>query len=444
MTITQQAKRWNDTGSSTLLATGFSLKSSSHVLAKIAPAHSNSAICLGREVIIANQLSALPEGTRIALSIVEALTIPKSVGDCEVVVYLNPGINALGRYFPNGSINDLLLPWQGGQPVGGGTGVASSVDRRRKDRARRNLYGLKVADDLGGDMDGYSDEDIDTEADTRIPAGADIEASMDLDEPGPFAFMSSTTLPRVPTQADLSKTLISAGTSSKPLPAIPQSDTDGSMALSPPLTEADEAWDVMDLASFLEFSVASTHCLETLHKSGHKHREVRANAFHVNIHSGVVRFAHFGNRSESLETTGGPSALVLRASGLLGPGGVGGRDPSDGGEDDCERMTNASDTKDPEFQDTRKVKEAICYLAPEQTGTAETNNEDHRTDLYALGVLFWTLIVGHGALPFEGSPVELLHKVVQVRPRDVHEIRRDVPLVLSAIISKVRPNKNFL
>jgi serine/threonine protein kinase len=164
--------------------------------------------------------------------------------------------------------------------------------------------------------------------------------------------------------------------------------------------------DTIDLASFLEFAVSAAHALETLHKAGLIHREVRPNAFHVNVHSGAVRFAHFGNRSVSLERLGGPSSLVIEAGEL------------------------------PERKQ-RKVKEAMCYLAPEQTGTAETVAEDHRTDLYALGVLFWTLLVGHGRLPFEGSAMELLHSVVQRRPASVHEVRRDVPEVVSKVVDKV-------
>ena len=75
--------------------------------------------------------------------------------------------------------------------------------------------------------------------------------------------------------------------------------------------------------------------------------------------------------------------------------------------------------------------------APEQTGGVESTSEDNRTDLYALGVMFWTLLVGRGILPFEGGPLELLHAIVQKRPMPVHEVRRDVPQVLALIIDKV-------
>ncbi|KAJ7748524.1 hypothetical protein DFH07DRAFT_747280 [Mycena maculata] len=164
-------------------------------------------------------------------------------------------------------------------------------------------------------------------------------------------------------------------------------------------------FDIMDLASFLEFAVQATHCLEAMHsRAGVVHREVRANAFHLNSHSGLVRFVHFGNRAISLESFGSPSSLVLHVF------------------DELEKV---------------KVKEALCYLAPEQTGSIETMTQDHRTDLYSLGILFWTLLVGQGQMPFEGGPLELLHSIVQKRPMPVHEVRRDVPQVLASIVDKL-------
>ncbi|KAG9055946.1 hypothetical protein FS842_000718 [Serendipita sp. 407] len=401
-----EAKQWNDTGSSTLLATGFALKTGSQVLAKIAPAHSNSAICLGREVVINNQLSSMPDGTRVALSMAEAFSIPKSAGDCEVVIYLSPGINALGRYFPPGSINDLLLPW------------VVSMDRSKvppdltygklqRDRLKRSITDSKTI-----------------EYDEATETAEFIEPTETTTEKGNILEESTD----VPMDVDDMTLDFSA-------PQTTAADAAGVELLNTDDYSRD-AWDVMDLASFLEFAINSTHCLEILHKSGHKHREVRANAFHVSMHSGAVRFAHFGNRSESLEKTGGPSQLVLRASGLIPPDddttGVSRSDGSEKGRDDDDLASEFG-----ELRDTRKVKEAICYLAPEQTGTGETNIEDHRTDLYALGVLFWTMAVGNGTLPFDGSPVEILHKVVQSKPSEVHEVRRDIPIVLSAIISKL-------
>ncbi|KAI0307475.1 histidine kinase [Multifurca ochricompacta] len=163
-----------------------------------------------------------------------------------------------------------------------------------------------------------------------------------------------------------------------------------------------ESTDTMDLATFLEFAIQATHCLENLHRLGIVHREVRANAYHINAHSGVVRLVHYGNRSVSLEMFGGPSSLVIQADGL--------------GE-----------------ENKSKVKEALCYLSPEQTGSMETTSDDHRTDMYSLGIMFWTLLVGRGMLPFEGGPLEILHSIAQKRPMPVHEVRRDVPQVVDQI-----------
>ena len=58
---------------------------------------------------------------------------------------------------------------------------------------------------------------------------------------------------------------------------------------------------------------------------------VRANAFHLNAHSGLVRLVHFGNRAVSLEQFGVPSTFVLRSDAFEEPKKL-------------------------------KVKEALCYL----------------------------------------------------------------------------------
>ncbi|KAH8120504.1 dual-domain HisK/Mak2 protein kinase [Phellopilus nigrolimitatus] len=200
--------------------------------------------------------------------------------------------------------------------------------------------------------------------------------------------------------------LLLAGVSETQARLSPDRDTYVANIEESDMREEHNTFRIMDLASFLEFAIQATHCLELIHKLGIIHREVRANAFHLNDHSGLVRFAHFGNRSVSLEQLGGPSALVIAA-------------------DTLEELSK------------RKVKEALCYLAPEQTGSVETSHEDQRTDLYSLGILFWTLLVGQGQMPFEGSPTEILYAIPQRRPMPVHEFRRDVPHVVALIIEKL-------
>ncbi|TFY70059.1 hypothetical protein EVJ58_g21 [Rhodofomes roseus] len=288
----KQAVPWEDTGSMTVLAEGTSLKDGSSVLAKIVPAHSNASLCLEREVHILERMATTPESSSTTLRLIDFFSIPRSNGDCVVLLLSHPGLNILGRRYiatrPPPSHTDILM--------------------------------------------------------------------MGMEEPYTVEEM--------------------------------------------------EAIEIMDLASFLEFAIQATHCLEMMHRNGLIHREVRANAFHLNAHSGLVRMVHFGNRAVSLEQFGVPSAFVLSADAF----------------EEAKKL---------------KVKEALCYLAPEQTGSMEALNEDHRTDLYSLGIMFWTLLVGRGTMPFEGGPLELLHAVVQKRPMPVHEVRRDIPQVLALIIDKL-------
>ena len=251
------------------------------------------------------KMAAYPESSSTTLRMIDFFTIPKTNGDCVVLLLFHPGLNILGRYFPPAKVNNLLI---------------GDISRARPAPTHRDVF-----------MSGVEE---------------------------------------------------------------------------PYIMEEMEAIEIMDLATFLEFAIQATHCLEMMHRHGLIHREVRANAFHLNHHSGLVRLVHFGNRAVSLEQFGVPSEFVLKADAF----------------EEVQKL---------------KVKEALCYFAPEQTGSMENLAEDHRTDLYSLGIMFWTLLVGRGTMPFEGGPLELLHAVVQKRPMPVHEVRRDIPQVLAMIIEKL-------
>ncbi|KAH9850662.1 histidine kinase [Lenzites betulinus] len=302
----EKAVSWEDTGSMTLLAEGTNLQDGTSVLAKIVPAHSNASMLLEREAHILEKMATSPESSSTTLRMIDFFTIPKTNGDCAVLLLFHPGLNILGRYFPPAKVNNLLF---------------GDISRARpSSSSRRDIY-------MTGVEEPYSMEEM-------------------------------------------------------------------------------EAIEIMDLATFLEFAIQATHCLEMMHRNGLIHREVRANAFHLNHHSGLVRLVHFGNRAVSLEQFGVPSEFVLQADAF----------------EEVQKL---------------KVKEALCYFAPEQTGSMENIAEDHRTDLYSIGIMFWTLLVGRGTMPFEGGPLELLHAVVQKRPMPVHEVRRDIPQVLAMIIEKL-------
>jgi hypothetical protein len=77
----------------------------------------------------------------------------------------------------------------------------------------------------------------------------------------------------------------------------------------------------------------------------------------------------------------------------------------------------------------------LMYMSPEQTGRT-TFQPDHRTDLYSIGITFYVVLTQ--SLPFaNNSPMEIVHSVMNRRLTAVHEIRPDLPMVLSAILDKL-------
>lgn len=77
----------------------------------------------------------------------------------------------------------------------------------------------------------------------------------------------------------------------------------------------------------------------------------------------------------------------------------------------------------------------LAYIAPEQTGRTG-RSVDARSDLYALGAIFYALLTG--APPFTAQdPVELVHAHLARRPRPPHAVNPDIPPLLSSIVLKL-------
>ncbi|KAL8734393.1 MAG: hypothetical protein Q9166_001591 [cf. Caloplaca sp. 2 TL-2023] len=157
----------------------------------------------------------------------------------------------------------------------------------------------------------------------------------------------------------------------------------------------------ISLATFLDFAIGASECLELLHH-GLKvvHGELRADAFHFNRDSGVVRLVNFGSGPRSFEHSGGLTSA---------------------GWSTLSRQTG--------------IKTRLMFIAPEQTGRMSAE-PDYRTDIYSLGILFWTMLAGEPV--FDGlSAMDIIQAVLGRRVPPISNIRFDVPDVLSGIIQRM-------
>ena len=77
------------------------------------------------------------------------------------------------------------------------------------------------------------------------------------------------------------------------------------------------------------------------------------------------------------------------------------------------------------------------YLSPEQCLDEDI---DQRTDIYSLGVSFYEMLTGITPLSAD-SPLALLRQIIDVEPKDVGELRPEVPEALRVILRKMMAKK---
>lgn len=157
--------------------------------------------------------------------------------------------------------------------------------------------------------------------------------------------------------------------------------------------------DAVPLQTFLDFAVGATECLEILHHGQRLvHGEIRGDAFHMNAETGRVKLVNFGSGLRTFEhglTSTGWSTLTKE----LG------------------------------------AKTKLTYMSPEQTGRMPAE-PDSRTDIYSLGILFWTMLTQQAA--FEGeTPMDIIQGVLGRRLPSVSSVRLDIPDVISKVIQKM-------
>ncbi len=77
----------------------------------------------------------------------------------------------------------------------------------------------------------------------------------------------------------------------------------------------------------------------------------------------------------------------------------------------------------------------LAYISPEQTGRMN-RGIDYRTDLYSLGVTFYELLTKE--LPFQtNDPMELVYCHMAKTAPQVHEIKPEIPAIISEIVRKL-------
>jgi serine/threonine protein kinase/GAF domain-containing protein len=152
------------------------------------------------------------------------------------------------------------------------------------------------------------------------------------------------------------------------------------------------------LLTFLDFAVGATECLEILHH-GHQivHGELRGDAFHF-AESGHVKMINFGSGARSFEnglTSAGWNTLSREVG----------------------------------------IELRLAFIAPEQTGRMPAE-PDSRTDIYSLGILFYTMLCG--TMPFDGpTALDVMQNVISKRIPPVSSGRMDVPEALSTVIQRM-------
>ncbi|GKT86792.1 hsp90-like protein [Colletotrichum tofieldiae] len=154
----------------------------------------------------------------------------------------------------------------------------------------------------------------------------------------------------------------------------------------------------IDLQYFLDFAIGASQCLEILHYGQViTHGEIRPDAFHFNIETNSVKLINFGTGTRSFE------------------GGL-------------------SSTSWSSLSKELGAKNKLLYISPEQTGRMPAE-PDSRTDIYSLGVVFWTLLTQQPV--FEGeTPLDIVQGVLGRRIPNVSQVRLDIPDVIGRIIQK--------
>lgn len=155
----------------------------------------------------------------------------------------------------------------------------------------------------------------------------------------------------------------------------------------------------LSLQAFLDFAVGACSCLELLHHGVSRiHGEIRQDSFHWNRETNIVRLINIGNGPRAFEN-------LLSSNGW------------------------AMMSKE------RGAINKLAYIAPEQTGRLAFE-PDSRTDIYSLGMLFYTLLTGRPGIDAD-TPIDVIQKVLSTRLDTLKTKRLDLPDAISDVVQKM-------
>ncbi|MEG4809015.1 AAA family ATPase [Microcoleus sp. F8-D3] len=146
------------------------------------------------------------------------------------------------------------------------------------------------------------------------------------------------------------------------------------------------------LKEFLEIAIATTETLGKIHSANIIHKDINPSNIVFNPATGQLKIIDFGISTQLKRET-------------------------------------------PTLKNPNILEGTLAYISPEQTGRMN-RTLDYRTDFYSLGVTFYELLTGK--LPFETEDaLELVHCHIARQPVTLHEIKPEIPIIVSQIVSKL-------
>lgn len=95
-------------------------------------------------------------------------------------------------------------------------------------------------------------------------------------------------------------------------------------------------------------------------------------------------------------------------------------------------IASASSQADATLTKTGSIIGTPAYLSPERAKGLEA---DHRSDIYALGIIAYGMLTGQ--LPYTGEPMSLLFQHLEGKAIPVHEIKKELGPRISLLVQKL-------